>query len=251
MTGAPAWSPVLLLAGALLVWSPRTAVAARRIGALRMGELRPPGGPAARAPEPVALPAGRRRAWAGVLGLAVWLVLGGTIGVVAGLVVAGGCDRLLSGLRPAQDAAVRAARARELPAACDLLAVALSAGLPVGEALAAVGAALPAPLGAELRQVAALYRLGEEPRRAWNAMPAELAGLGRTLVRAGESGSAVGPALQTLAAESRTTARAVTETAVRRAGVWVLAPLGLCFLPAFLCLGVVPLVLGIAGEVFG
>jgi hypothetical protein len=31
----------------------------------------------------------------------------------------------------------------------------------------------------------------------------------------------------------------------------VLAPLGLCFLPAFLCLGVIPLVLGIAGEVFG
>jgi hypothetical protein len=38
---------------------------------------------------------------------------------------------------------------------------------------------------------------------------------------------------------------------VRRAGVWVLAPLGLCFLPAFLCLGVVPLVLGIAADVFG
>jgi hypothetical protein len=33
--------------------------------------------------------------------------------------------------------------------------------------------------------------------------------------------------------------------------VWVLAPLGLCFLPAFVCLGVVPLVLGIAGDVFG
>jgi hypothetical protein len=31
----------------------------------------------------------------------------------------------------------------------------------------------------------------------------------------------------------------------------VLAPLGACFLPAFLCLGVVPLVLGIAADVFG
>ena len=30
----------------------------------------------------------------------------------------------------------------------------------------------------------------------------------------------------------------------------MLAPLGLCFLPAFVCLGVVPLVLGIAGDVF-
>ena len=36
-----------------------------------------------------------------------------------------------------------------------------------------------------------------------------------------------------------------------KAGVWVLAPLGVCFLPAFVCLGVVPLVLGIAGNVLG
>jgi hypothetical protein len=41
------------------------------------------------------------------------------------------------------------------------------------------------------------------------------------------------------------------EADVRRAGVWVLAPLGLCFLPAFVCLGVVPLVLGIAEGVLG
>jgi len=70
------------------------------------------------------------------------------------------------------------------------------------------------------------------------------------LVRAGESGSTVTAALRALAAESRTSTWARTEGAVRRAGVWVLAPLGLCFLPAFVCLGVVPLVLGIAGDVF-
>jgi len=31
----------------------------------------------------------------------------------------------------------------------------------------------------------------------------------------------------------------------------VLAPLGACFLPAFVCLGVVPLVLGLATGVLG
>jgi pilus assembly protein TadC len=71
------------------------------------------------------------------------------------------------------------------------------------------------------------------------------------VVRAGESGSAVVPALQRLAADLRSAGRSDLEAAVQRAGVWVLAPLGLCFLPAFLCLGVVPLVLGIAGDVFG
>ncbi|MFE3028477.1 type II secretion system F family protein, partial [Nocardia tengchongensis] len=34
-----------------------------------------------------------------------------------------------------------------------------------------------------------------------------------------------------------------------RAGVLIGGPLGLCFLPAFLCLGIVPVVLGLAGRV--
>jgi pilus assembly protein TadC len=58
------------------------------------------------------------------------------------------------------------------------------------------------------------------------------------------------PGLRSLAADARAAARVDTEAAVRRAGVWVLAPLGACFLPAFVCLGVIPLVLGIAGDVF-
>ena len=99
----------------------------------------------------------------------------------------------------------------------------------------------------QLRSVAALSRLGADPRRAWAEAPPELAALGRVLVRAGESGATVAGSLRTLAAESRATARAATQAAVQRAGVWVLAPLGACFLPAFVCLGVAPLVLGIAG----
>jgi pilus assembly protein TadC len=184
-------------------------------------------------------------------GLAAGLVIGGAAGVIAGIVVAGVVERVLARQQPTEQTAVRAARMRDLPAACDLLAVALVAGLPVVEALSAVGAALPPPVGVDLRQVASLYRLGAEPRQVWAEVPPELAAVGRVLVRAGESGSSVGRALRALAADGRADARAATETAVRRAGVWVLAPLGLCFLPAFLCLGVVPLVLGIAGEVFG
>ena len=103
----------------------------------------------------------------------------------------------------------------------------------------------------ELTTVAGLYRLGAEPRRAWAEAPEPLAGLGRVLVRAGTSGAAVAPALRSLASDARAAARSETESAVRRAGVWVLAPLGLCFLPAFVCLGVAPLVLGIAAGVFG
>jgi pilus assembly protein TadC len=183
--------------------------------------------------------------------LAVGVLIGGAVGVGAAVGVTLGGERLLRRRLPGDEHAVHKALLSDLPGACDLLGVCLAAGMPVGGALAAVADATGPTLGAHLRGVAALYRLGAEPRRAWTDMPAELAGLGRVLVRAGESGSSVDLALRSLAADSRATARAAAEAGVRRAGVWVLAPLGACFLPAFLCLGVVPLVLGIAGHVFG
>ena len=187
---------------------------------------------------------------AGGAAVAVGLLIGGAAGLIgaAGTAVVG--ERLLRSATPGDRAATRTAVLRDLPGACDLIGVCLAAGLPVAGAVAAVGEAVPGPVGAHLRTVAALYRSGADGRRAWADVPAELAGLGRVLVRAGESGAAVLPALTSLAAEGRSAQRVEAEAAVRRAGVWVLAPLGACFLPAFVCLGVVPLVLGIAGDVF-
>ena len=187
---------------------------------------------------------------AGAGGGAVFLLLGGGPGAaLAGLAALVVLERLLR--RSGADASDGAELACDLPVACDLLAVCLSAGTPVGAALTAIGGSLPGPLGERLTEAGALYRLGAAPRRAWEGVPPPVDALARTVVRAGESGSAVVPALQRLAADLRSSERSDTEAAVRRAGVWVLAPLGLCFLPAFLCLGVVPLVLGIAADVFG
>ncbi|NEA86457.1 hypothetical protein G3I53_10480, partial [Streptomyces sp. SID14436] len=45
-------------------------------------------------------------------------------------------------------------------------------------------------------------------------------------------------------------ARAGTARA-RRAAVLVTAPVGLCFLPAFVAVGVLPVVIGLAGGVLG
>ena len=250
-TVGPAWPALLALAVALLLWSPGEVLAGRRARALHRAGGGPgpprPGVPDREGPAP----AWRNGVLAGAAGLAVGVLLGGAVGALAALGTTFGAVRLLRSRDPADERAVRTALLADLPGACDLLAVCLAAGMPVGGALAAVGAATGAPLGPALGEVAALYRLGAEPRRAWAQVPGELAGLGRVLIRAGESGSSVAPALRALAADSRASARAAAAAAVQRAGVWVLAPLGACFLPAFLCLGVVPLVLGIAGDVFG
>lgn len=236
----------LALAAALLLWTPRRDARSRRRALL------PPVGRSPRAARDGALVSPARRRWllSGGAAAAVGLLVGGGTGLFAAAVVAVGGERLLRAATPDDRSASRTALLRDLPGACDLIGVCVAAGVPVAGALAAVGDAVPGPLGSQLRTVAALYRLGAEPRRAWADVPGELAGLGRVLVRAGESGAAVAPALQSLAAESRSAHRLESEAAVRRAGVWVLAPLGACFLPAFLCLGVVPLVLGIAGDVF-
>lgn len=54
-----------------------------------------------------------------------------------------------------------------------------------------------------------------------------------------------------IAAEARADwARTATERA-RRAAVMVTAPVGLCFLPAFIAVGVAPVVIGLAGGVLG
>jgi len=237
----PAPQALLVLSAALLLWSPATGVVLVRARSLR--PVSPSSGPA----EPAASSALRRRLLAGAAGVAAGLLVGGLLGVVAAVVAAVVVERWLrSGGTPDDGPACT----RALPGACDLLAVCLAAGVPVGAAVASVAAAVPPPLGAHLAKVAALHRLGAEPRKAWMDAPPALAPLGRVMVRAGESGATAAPALRALAADARAAARTAADAEVRRAGVWVLAPLGLCFLPAFVCLGVVPMVLGIAGDVF-
>lgn len=241
------WPALAMLAAAALAWSPGGALRGHRLRIFRSDRAADAGRRRARpVPEPQ-----RRRLLAGATGLAAGLVVGGPLGAVLAVGIAVAAERLLRAHAPDDAGAERVAVRRDLPAACDLLVVCLTAGLPIGSAVGAVAGAVPGPLGGRLRGAAGLYRLGAEPRRVWAAEPGDLAALGRVLTRAAEGGSAAVPALRTLAAEERAAALAETEAAARRAGVGVLAPLGLCFLPAFVCLGVAPLVLGLVADVFG
>lgn len=243
---------LLVLTAALLVWAPAHTLVLRRLREAAVAE-RPRRSPDARARgTPVAGPAGgpvRRWLLAGIVGTAAGLLIGGALGLLVGMVGAAAGERFLR--RSASDGSGSTALVRDLPAACDLLAVCLSAGMPLIGALAAVATAVPGPVGDELARVAALGRLGADPHRAWADVPEQLRALGRILQRAADSGAGAVSALGLLAADVRARAMSDTEVAVRRAGIRVLAPLGLCFLPAFVCLGVVPLVLGIAGDVLG
>lgn len=136
----------------------------------------------------------------------------------------------------------------DLAAAWELLAACLRAGMPVAVGLSAVAEGLDAPAGPALRRTAQLLALGAEPTQAWQPAlkcPAT-ARLASFAQRSDRGGSALAESLTRLAAQVRAGAHEQSEARAQRAGVLIAAPLGLCFLPAFLAIGVAPVLIGLA-----
>jgi pilus assembly protein TadC len=191
------------------------------------------------------------RAASAALGVATALVVGGVFGIAAGAAVFVAADQVVRKLEPAQVRQRRQSREAELPLTLDLLAVCLRAGMPLVAALETVADALPGPFSADLRVVAGLQRLGAAAPAAWAELAADqdLAPVARAVGRSAESGSRLAAAYDRLAADRRSALAASGLARARSAGVVAMAPLGLCFLPAFVCLGIVPIVLSLAAEV--
>ncbi|WP_408014654.1 type II secretion system F family protein [Rhodococcus xishaensis] len=152
---------------------------------------------------------------------------------------------------PETDSASEAADPLAVAGTFDLLAACLKAGLPAPAAAAAVAASAPQPLSESLRRTADLLALGADPVTAWDVVAAEPAteALARMARRSARSGAALSSAIEELATQQRTDAEDCAVAASERAGVLISGPLGLCFLPAFVCLGIVPVVIGLAGGV--
>jgi pilus assembly protein TadC len=134
----------------------------------------------------------------------------------------------------------------------DVLAVCLSAGMAVSTAAAATAPSAPPLLAQILSRAADLLALGAEPEVAWSAptdsTDPQIDALLRLARRSSVSGAALADAVSTLAAQCRQDATHTAAATAERAGVLIAAPLGLCFLPAFVCLGIVPVIAGLAGD---
>ena len=139
----------------------------------------------------------------------------------------------------------------------DVLAACLVAGMAVSTAAAATAASAPPKLARVLRRAADLLALGADPFVAWSMSPdlpagevdAQTDALLRLARRSASSGAALATGVEDLADQSRHDAAHAATAAAERAGVLIAGPLGLCFLPAFVCLGIVPVVAGLASEV--
>lgn len=147
-----------------------------------------------------------------------------------------------------------AQRADPLAAAScfDVLAACLSAGMATASATAAAADLAPPALADQLTRAAHLLALGAESERAW-ADPGTTADrhgavLARLARRSAHSGAALASSVAELADQVRVDAGAAADAAAERASVLIAGPLGLCYLPAFICLGIVPVVAGLAGD---
>jgi pilus assembly protein TadC len=76
-----------------------------------------------------------------------------------------------------------------------------------------------------------------------------LAAFARAAARSAGTGAALARTARTEGSRIRAALADAAEARAQRAGVLITAPLGLCFLPAFLVLGIAPVVIGLAGEV--
>lgn len=135
----------------------------------------------------------------------------------------------------------------------DILAACLSAGMAVSSAAAATAPSSPPSLARLLRRAADMLVLGADPATAWSSPGPPVDKHGEALLRlarrSAASGTALAQGVAELADQSRHDAADAAAAAAERSSVLIAGPLGLCYLPAFLCLGIVPVVAGLAGDV--
>lgn len=172
------------------------------------------------------------------------VILGVTAGLWAG--VAAAAVVVVVGRRPSGS---RQDEPLDVPLVADLIAACLAAGAAMSDALRAAAEASPAAADACL-PVAERLAAGApaaEAWREWLARP-DLAPMARACVRAADSGAATTHELRRAGERVRTQRRADLTRRAHRAAVWAVLPLGLCFLPAFVLLGIVPFALGLFGR---
>ncbi len=155
-----------------------------------------------------------------------------------------------------ESAATRRRRLRmtvELPQILELLAAAMQAGLPLRRAIGAVIAVTDGPLADDLSGVLAAIDLGRPEGRAWRDLSAHpvLGHVAVDLARSVDSGTMVAATLRRHARLARRDRHGALEARARTVGVKSVPPLMLCFVPAFLAVCVVPIMVTAIGRAIG
>lgn len=184
-------------------------------------------------------------------GVVCWLLLGqGWTGALVGAGAVPGAMVLLGWLEGAPQRRGRRQLIAQQPGCLDLLAAALEAGAPLRAAVGQVAKLAPEPSAELLRGVLGHLEIGRSDAQAWTTLRthAVWGPAARDLARCAETGAALSGVLEVHASEARARRRALRESAARTVGVQSVLPLVCCFLPAFVLVGVVPIIAATLGS---
>lgn len=198
-----------------------------------------------RRPSPPAPRRNRHPLIAVTLGAATAIVIGGYHGIAVGALTVLIVHLTLRRLEPPETRRARARDRADLPFTLDVFASCLRGGAPLDRALAGcAGTANPA-LAEKFRRTARSLTLGATLTEALSELDGIPEGdrLTRTIGRTADTGSRLADGLSRLAADLRFEHEQAALTRANRAGVWMVLPLCLCFLPAFIVAGLIPVVI--------
>jgi pilus assembly protein TadC len=189
----------------------------------------------------------KKRAMASVAAaLGAAMVLGNLTPITLGisLLVAGVAWVALGRFEPAGARRTREEKLRELPEALDLLNVCLRAGQPLRIATVTVSSAMGAPISSLLDSVSHGISVGMSDERAWGALSSDpvLGVVAGDIARSATWGTSITDVLSQHSRDLRRAGIQKQVKAAKSAGVKSVLPLGLCYLPAFVLLGVVPVI---------
>lgn len=182
-----------------------------------------------------------------LLAAAAGALIGGALGVVVAIGTMVMVPRIIGRMSTRADQRADERRLRDAPQVAALLAACLASGATPYAAVRAVAAGFDGPTARGLLEVERALHVGEPVARAFSRLSP--APLGHAIARSAETGAGLVDVLPGIAADLRRQLRSTAEVAARSAGVRAVAPLAVCFLPAFLLLGVVPVVVGLARSV--
>jgi hypothetical protein len=207
--------------------------------------------------------------WVLLGGVGVALFVGGAAAFPAGLIGAVGTYVWLSRQRAKAQLRDKARLAAQVPPLADLFAAGLAAGLQPAHAAVTVAQAFGGShkkthmdrstlsgidlLACRFHDAATAVLAGADPQAAWSALALDeaTAPLATAVIRADRTGAPAAATVGRAARQLREAAADALSAEVRTVGVRATAPLTLCFLPAFVCLGVVPTALGLLPRLSG
>lgn len=184
-------------------------------------------------------------------GIAAVFVVGGPMGFALGLALTVVGPIVLGRMEPKSKRVRRQELESLAPVVADLLASCLASGASSTAATIAVAEALPEPVAGILSSCVAQMRLGASPEQVWASLQSEpaLSPIARAVLRSADSGAPLADVLVRVADDLRSQRRSRLEALAQSVGVKAVAPLAVCFLPAFMLLGIVPLVASLLGKV--